>query len=76
MDMCKKIAKAFGVDEYDIKFALSRTGATIVGKGIAKEALNLIPIKGQIIKAGVSGTVTKALGEALIQYYKYKSPYR
>jgi uncharacterized protein (DUF697 family) len=71
----KDIAKAFGVDAYSIEEIGAAVGATATGKIAAGELLSFIPVFGWAVKSAVAASVTKAMGETMISYFKKKSPY-
>ncbi len=70
------VAKAFGVQTYSIEEVTAAVGATITGKVVAGELLSFLPGLGWAIKSAVASGVTKAMGEAVLQYFKGRSPYR
>lgn len=75
LKIVKDIAKAFGVESYNIEEISAAVGATITGKIVAAEALSFIPVYGWAIKSGVAAAVTKTMGETMINYFKKRSPY-
>ena len=70
------VSKAFGVENYSVEEIAAAVGAATTGKIIAGEALSLFPGLGWIAKSGVAGAVTKGVGEAIIKYFKARSPLR
>lgn len=77
MLMIRQVADAFGVgvfDESAIKAHLAGVVAASVGGIIAGEALNFIPLVGQIVKAGLMAGKAKIIGEAVIEYFEKESP--
>lgn len=70
------IAKAFGVECYSTQELAAAVGASVTGKIVAGELLSLLPGWGWAVKSGVAAGVTKAAGEAIISYFKKRSPYR
>jgi uncharacterized protein (DUF697 family) len=69
------IAKAFGVTQYSIEEITAAVGASVTGKVVAGELLSFFPGWGWAIKSGVAAGVTKGMGEAMIKYFKKRSPY-
>jgi uncharacterized protein (DUF697 family) len=74
--ICHEVAKCFGVEHWSAESVSAAIGASITGKVVAGETLSLIPGFGWAVKSVVAGAVTKAAGEAIIQYFKSRSPYR
>ena len=70
--MVNEIAKAFGCDKVEAEAFIASIAATVAGKTAANALLEFIPLAKNV----VAGVGTKALGEAAIQYFKPKSPYR
>jgi uncharacterized protein (DUF697 family) len=70
------VASAFEVRSYVAEEVAAAIGASVTGKVVAGELLSFFPGVGWAIKAGVAGTVTKALGEGLIAYMRDRSPLR
>ncbi len=72
--MCYEIGKIYRGEEYSMGEAIGAAGmvglASIAGKLVALEALNLLPLVGWAIKAPVAGGVIKALGEVIIAHYE------
>lgn len=73
--MINKVANAFGVKEYN-KEAVVATVAACTGGKWAAEALSFIPVAGWAVKAVIASGMTKALGEAVIRYFRNCSPYK
>lgn len=71
--LIKNVADAFEVKDYDVVTAMGATGAAAGGKMLA-ESCSIVPVAGWIAKAVIAGGITKALGEALITYFKGQSP--
>lgn len=77
MIMIRQVADAYGVgffDEAAIKAHLGGVVAASVGGIVAGEALNFIPLVGQILKAGALAGKAKIIGEAVIEYFEDISP--
>jgi len=77
MIMIRQVADAFGVgffDESAVKAHLSGVVAASVGGIVAGEALNFIPIFGQIIKAGLMAGKANIIGQAVIDFFEEESP--
>jgi uncharacterized protein (DUF697 family) len=75
IELCREVAECFGVDHWSAESVTAAIGASVTGKVIAGEALSFIPVFGWAIKAGVAGGITKSVGEAIIAYFKSRSPY-
>lgn len=73
--LIKKVADAFGVEDYSIEQVTAAIGKCFIGKAIATELLSFFPGPGWIIKSGVAGAMTATAGALLIQYMKTKSIY-
>lgn len=71
--LIKNVADAFEVKDYNVVAAIGATGAAAGGKMLA-ESCSVVPIAGWIAKAVIAGSITKALGEGLIAYFKGQSP--
>lgn len=72
--MVAKVAEIYGVESYDTSALVTAIGAATAGKA-ASEFLSAIPIIGWAAKGVIAGSVTKACGEAIIEYMRPKSPY-
>jgi uncharacterized protein (DUF697 family) len=70
------VAKAFGVTNFSIEEVTAAIGASVTGKVVAGELLSFFPGLGWIAKSAVAGSVTKAVGEIIVRYFKERSPYR
>ena len=74
IQMCYKIGKIYRGDDYKWEEAdavASVVGlAAVVGKLAALEALNLVPLAGQVAKASIAVGIIKGLGEAIIAFYE------
>lgn len=75
IELCREVAECFGVKHWSAESVSAAIGASITGKIVAGEALSLIPGFGWAIKSVVAGGITKAVGEAIIAYFKSRSPY-
>jgi len=75
VEICREVAKCFGVEHWSAESVSAAIGASVTGKIVAGEALSFIPVLGWAIKAGVAGGITKAVGEAIIAYFRSQSPY-
>jgi uncharacterized protein (DUF697 family) len=73
--MIRAVAEAYGVDTYDKEAVVGVITAASSGK-LAVELLSFIPVFGWIAKAGIAAGITKAVGEAVINYFQERSPYR
>lgn len=71
--MVKQVALAFDVEEYDTVAAIGPAAGGVLGR-IAVEALSLVPVAGWLGKAIIAGTITKAIGESVIAYFRERSP--
>ena len=74
--ICREVAACFGVEHWSAESVSAAIGASVTGKIVAGEALSLIPVFGWAVKSVVAGAITKAVGEAIIQYFRSQSPYR
>ena len=77
MIMIRQVADAYGVgffDESAVKAHLGGVVAASVGGIFAGEALNFVPILGQILKAGLMAGKAKLIGKAVIEYFQEVSP--
>jgi len=77
MIMIRQVADAFGVglfDEAAVKAHLTGVVASSVGGILAGEALNFIPIFGQIAKAGLMAGKAHIVGKEVIKYFQAVSP--
>jgi uncharacterized protein (DUF697 family) len=75
VELCREVAACFGVEHWSAESVSTAIGASLAGKVVAGEALSLIPVFGWAVKAAVAGGITKAVGEAIIAYFKARSPY-
>lgn len=73
--ICQEVAECFGVEHWSAESVSAAIGASVTGKIVAGEALSLFPGLGWAIKSFVAGGITKAVGEAIIAYFKSRSPY-
>jgi uncharacterized protein (DUF697 family) len=73
--LCHEVAQCFGVKHWSAESISAAIGASVAGKVVAGEALSLVPGIGWAIKSAVAGSVTKAVGETIIVYFKSRSPY-
>jgi uncharacterized protein (DUF697 family) len=73
--MVLDVAEAFGIKENRADAVLGGIAGSLIGYTASDIALSLIPGIGWLIKSSIAGGVVKALGEAVIKYYKEKSPY-
>lgn len=71
ISLAAKIARIFGFGSFNesIMALLKTQVVSLVGKQLAASLTKLIPIIGIIINAAVAGTITYALGSALIELY-------
>jgi uncharacterized protein (DUF697 family) len=70
-----RIALAYG-QEIDRSRAVELAGVVGAGFGlrtVARELLDVVPVAGWAVKAGISYTGTKALGEAAVRYFDARS---
>lgn len=73
--MIEGVAKAFRVENFQKEAVVSAVGSGATGKTLLLELLSFIPGPGWAIKAAVSGSMAKGLGESVIAYFKKRSPY-
>jgi uncharacterized protein (DUF697 family) len=76
LELCREVAQCFGVEHWSAESVSAAMGASLTGKIIAGEALSFIPVFGWAIKSAVAGGITKTVGEAIIAYFRSRSPYR
>jgi uncharacterized protein (DUF697 family) len=76
VEICREVADCFGIKHWRAESVSASIGASLAGKVVAGELLSFIPVFGWAIKAGVAGSLTKLVGEAIIKYFKGQSPYR
>jgi uncharacterized protein (DUF697 family) len=74
--LCREAAECFGVEHWSTESVSAAIGASVTGKIVAGEALSFIPVFGWAVKSAVAGGITKAVGEAIIKYFKAQSPYQ
>jgi uncharacterized protein (DUF697 family) len=74
LKMCHEIASHFQVSDYTAETVFSTIGASVVGHAAADFLLSFIPGPGTAIKVATAGSVTLALGSALIEYFQERSP--
>ncbi len=69
--MSVKISKIFGFDSFgeNAKALLQSQLVSLAGKQLVTSLTKFIPIAGQVINASVAGSMTFALGTALIEIY-------
>ena len=75
MRLVLRIALAYG-QEIDKERALELLGVLGLGFGLrtaARELLDLVPVAGWAVKAGVAYAGTRALGEATVRYFEARS---
>jgi uncharacterized protein (DUF697 family) len=75
VELCREVAGCFGVEHWSAESVSAAVGASVTGKIVAGESLSLIPVFGWAIKSVVAGTITKAVGDAILAYFKSHSPY-
>ena len=73
--ICQEVADCFGVKHWSAEAVFATIGASVTGCIVAVEAVSFIPVVGWAIKSAVAGVITKAVGEAIIKYFKAQSPY-
>lgn len=71
--MVNDVAKAFDVYGVAAESVFAAVGASMAGKGLV-EVLSFIPGPGWIAKGIIATGITKATGEAVISYFRAKSP--
>jgi uncharacterized protein (DUF697 family) len=71
--MINAVAEAFQVKDFSMEQAIGVVAASATGLGLS-EFLSFVPVAGWIVKAGIAGSVTKAMGEAVIAYFRDRSP--
>ena len=67
IQMIRAVAKCYEIENPDIETIMAAVTAGTVGKWLS-ESLSAIPLAGWAIKAIIAGSVTKAIGEAIIGY--------
>lgn len=69
--MCMRIAHIFKFDAMGegVTALLKQQVISLVGKQLAASLTKFIPVVGNIINAGVAGTLTFALGATMIEIY-------
>lgn len=75
--MIRRIADVFGVGVFDmsaVKAHLSGLAASAIGGAIAAEVFGWIPVIGWAAKSGAMSVKAKLIGEAVIEYFRDKSP--
>ncbi len=76
LKMCHHIASCFQVTEYAAETIIGTLGASVGGHAAADFLLSFVPGPGTAIKVATAGSVTLALGSALIDYFQERSPLR
>jgi uncharacterized protein (DUF697 family) len=71
--MVNDVAVAFGVQGVAAESVFAAVGASMTGKGLV-EALSFFPGPGWIAKGLIASGITKATGEAVISYFRARSP--
>jgi hypothetical protein len=75
--MINQVAEAFEVKSFDPKSVAASVGG-VIGSSIAgtviREGVGVIPIFGWAVKSGMMGMKAKAIGEAVIVYFRDVSP--
>ena len=71
--MIRSVAQAFSVTNYNAEAVVAIMAASGTGL-MASEALSFIPIAGWAVKAVVAGGIMKGMGEAVIKYFRERSP--
>jgi uncharacterized protein (DUF697 family) len=71
--MVARVAAAFEVEGYSVEKATATAAASTGGRWLA-EACSFVPGPGWFVKAIIAGGVTKAMGEAVIAYFRKESP--
>jgi len=74
LKMVHDVAKAFGVEDYNIDEITTAVAATAASKAASDGVLSFFPIIGWAAKAGLAGAMTKTVGEFVIKYFKTRSP--
>lgn len=75
LQLIDDVAKAFGVESYSIEEIKTAIGTEAISKIVVSETLSLIPGIGWVAKAALAGGIANAMGEAIINYFKARSPY-
>lgn len=70
--MVKSVALAFEVEGYSLQQVMATVAAGTTGRWLS-QALSFIPGPGWIAKAIIAGGITKAMGEAVIKYFRGES---
>lgn len=76
MVMIRQVAAAFGIARFDeeaVKGHLRGLAASGFG-AVAAELVGTVPVVGWIMKSGTLGVKAKALGQAVIDYFRERSP--
>lgn len=69
--LCRDVAACFGVEHWSAESVSAEIGASLAGEVGTWAALSFIPV----LRWAVAGKITKAVGEAIIAYFKARSPY-
>jgi hypothetical protein len=71
--MIRAVAQTFNVTSYSAEAVVGIMAAAGTGK-FALETLSFIPVAGWAVKAALSGGIMKGMGEAVIKYFRERSP--
>lgn len=70
--MVSNVAKCFEVEDYDVESVLTAAAATVTGKTVYHTLLDFIP-PAWLLKSATASSITKVVGEMVIEYFKEKS---
>ncbi len=75
--MVRQVAETFGIDAFDEKAAITSIGSAVasgVAGSLISEVVGLVPVLGWAVKSSMMSVKAKALGEAVIGYFRDISP--
>jgi uncharacterized protein (DUF697 family) len=75
--MINQVAAAFGVETFDPKNVAASVGGVVsssLAANVIAEGVGIVPIFGWAVKSAMMGGKAKAIGEAVIAYFRDQSP--
>ncbi|MEM6281352.1 MAG: hypothetical protein AAF787_04090 [Chloroflexota bacterium] len=75
--MMEQVARTFEVAAFDKDHALQSIGtlaASGAAGGVIGEAIGVVPVIGWAVKSGMMGAKAHLIGNAIIEYFKERSP--